>query len=145
VFVLVVSIYREIDYARFAETATRADARIVRIEAIREGKLTRHVLHYEIDHRGKTHRYSDTSGGKTKLEELYTGSFNAFTGDDPPLKVGKTIGLLVNPYSADDHRPDRDKLSLPSALWLTPLLGILFLSSVATFLFWVSHEPSPRR
>ena len=140
-FVLVFSIYREIDYAGFAEAAHRVDARIVRIDAVREGRGTRHTLHYELDHRGKTHRYSDTTGGETKLEELYTGSFNAFTGDDPPLKVGKTIGLLVNPYSADDHRPDREKLTLPSALWLTPLFGIIFLSSVATFLFWAGHEP----
>jgi len=110
VFVLVIAVYREIDYAGFAETATRADARIVRIEAIREGKRIRHVLHYELDHRGKTYRYSDTSGAKTKLEELYTGSFNAFTGDDPPLQVGKTFGVLVNPYSANDHaaRPSAD-------------------------------------
>lgn len=141
VFVLVIAVYREIDYAGFAETALRTDARIVRIEAIREGKRIRHILHYELDHRGKTYRYSDASGAKTKLEELYTGSFNAFTGDDPPLQVGKTFGVLVNPYSADDHRPDRDKLSLPSALWLAPLLGIVFLSSVAAFLFWAGHEP----
>lgn len=141
VFVLVFSIYREVDYAGFAKTATRSDARIVRIEAIREGKGTRHVLHYELDHRGKTYAYSDTTGGDNKLEELYTGSFNAFTGDDPPLKVGKTFGLLVSPYSPDDHRADRDKLTFPTALWLAPLLGIVFLSSIAAFLIWAGYEP----
>jgi hypothetical protein len=141
VFVLVYSVYREVDYAGFAETAVRSEARIVRIDAIREGKGTRRILYYEIDHRGRSHAFKDTTGN-TKLEELYTGTFNAFTGDDPPLEVGKTFGVLVNPYKVEDHRPDRAKLTLRSALWLMPVLAVLFLSSVAVFLFWAGERPA---
>lgn len=140
-FVVIVSIHTELDYARFAETAIHTDARIVKIDAIREGKRLRHVLHYEIDHGGKTYPFTDRAGRETKLEELYSGTFNAFTGDDPPLQAGRTIGLLVNPRDVNDHRPDRAKLSLPSALWLAPLLGVLFLSGVSGFLFYAAREP----
>jgi hypothetical protein len=140
-FVVVASIYTEVDYASFAESAVRIDARIVKIDAIREGKRVRHVLHYEFDHGGKAHHFADTTGPDTKLEELYSGTFNAFTGDDPPLQVGGTIGLLVSPDDANDHRADRAKLTLPSALWAAPVLGVLFLSGVAAFLFWIAREP----
>lgn len=144
VFVLIASIVIEIDYHRFSETALRTDARIVKVDAIREGKRFRHVLHYEIDHGGRTHRFSDTAGRDTKLEELYSGTFNAFTGDDPPLQAGRTIGLLVNPQDVSDHRPDRAKVSLPAVTWLAPLLGVLFLSGVSGFLFWIARELPPR-
>lgn len=141
VFVVIAAVYAEVDYASFAETAIHTDARIVKIDAIREGKRLRHVMHYEFDHGGKTHRFTDTTGPDTKLEELYSGTFNAFTGDDPPLKTGGTIGLLVSPDDAKDHRADRAKLTLPSALWAAPVLGVLFMSGVAGFLFWIAREP----
>lgn len=139
-YLTIYSVYREIDYASFEESAERVDARITRVEAIREGKRYRHILHYAIDLRGRTYDFSDQSGKTTRLEELYTGTFNAFTGDDPPLATGKTFGVLVNPYRPEDHRPDRDKLSLPSALWLVPVLGVSFMSAIAAFLLWVSRE-----
>jgi hypothetical protein len=141
VFVAISSIYTEIEYASFEGTATRASARIAKIDAIREGKRLRHVLHYEFEHGGKTHRFSDKGGRDSKLGELYAGTFNAFTGDDPPLQPGGTIALLVDPKDAKDHRPDRATLPLPSALWIPPLLGVLFMSGVAAFLFWIAREP----
>jgi hypothetical protein len=140
-FVVVAAAYAEIDYASFSKTALRTDARIVKIDAIREGKRVRHVLHYELEHGGKLHRFTDRTGPDTKLEELYSGTFNAFTGDDPPLQVGGMIGLLVSPDDAKNHRADRAKLTLPSALWAAPLLGFFFLSGVAAFLFWIAREP----
>jgi hypothetical protein len=140
VYLTIYAVYREIDYARFEETAERVDARITRVEAIREGKRYRHILHYAIDLRGRTYEYSDQSGKTTRLEELYTGTFNAFTGDEPPLATGKTFGVLVNPYQPEDHRPDRDKLSLPWALWLVPVLGVSFMSAIAAFLLWVGRQ-----
>lgn len=140
-FVALYSVYAEIDYASFSSDAKRVDARIVRIEAIRSGKRLRHVLHYELELGGKKHAFADRGGKDTKLEELYTGSFNAFTTDDPPLAQGKTLGLLVNPDDASDHRPDREKLPDPQFLWIRTLLALLFLSGVAGFLLWAGHEP----
>jgi hypothetical protein len=140
-FVVVASIYTELDYASFSESALRVDARIVKVEPVREGKRVRHILHYEFEHGGKVQSFSDKGGRETKLEELYAGTFNAFTGDDPPLQAGGTIALLVDPNDASDHRADRAKLSLPSAMWAAPLLGVLFLSGVSGFLFWIAREP----
>jgi hypothetical protein len=140
VWVVVFSIYREIDYASFEKSAARVDARITRLEAIKEGRRYRYILHYAIDLGGRSYAYKDESGKTTRLEELYTGTFNAFTGEDPPLATGKTFGVLVNPKQPEDHRPDRDKLSLPSALWLVPVIGVSFLSAVAAFLLWVGRE-----
>lgn len=140
-FVAISSIYTEIEYASFEQTATRLRARIVKIEAVREGKRLRHVLHYEFDHGGKTHRFSDKGARDSKLGELYAGTFNAFMGADPPLRAGGTIALLVDPSDAKGHRPDRATLPLPSALWVPPLLGVLFMSGVAGFLFWIAREP----
>jgi hypothetical protein len=140
-FVAIAFIYNELDYASFSESALRVDARIAKVEAVREGKRLRHILHYDFDHGGKVYGFSDKAGRETKLEELYAGTFNAFSGDDPPLQAGGTISLLVNPTDASDHRADRAKLSLPSVTWAAPLLGVLFLSGVAAFLFWIAREP----
>ena len=63
VFVVIATIVTELDYASFSESALRVDARIAKIDAIREGKRLRHILHYEFEHGGKTHRFSDEGGG----------------------------------------------------------------------------------
>lgn len=141
VFVALYSIYTEIDYASFCNTARRVEARIVKIDVIREGQRLRHVLHYQLELDGRSLLFSDPTPEGTKLEDLYTGSFNAFTSEDPPLAVGKTIGLLVDPDDPRDHRPDRDELPNPQFLWIRTVLALLFLSGVAGVLLWAGREP----
>ena len=65
------ALYAEIDYASFCGNARRIEARIVRIDAVREGQRVRRVLHYQLQLDGKTLTFRDPSADASKLQELY--------------------------------------------------------------------------
>jgi hypothetical protein len=131
----------ERSYARVEESWQRVPARIVRVERVpgSGGKKPHHVVHYEVELRGMKRQFSD-GHGTSKIGEFFLCHADVFEGPSPRVAPGKTIALLVNPASIEEHRPDRAALPRLWMVWLDKALAVLALAAISAVSFWLSRR-----
>jgi hypothetical protein len=128
-------------YARLEASWARVPARIVRVEVVPAsgGKKPHHVVHYEVELGGVKRQFSD-GHGTSRIGEFFLGTPDVLEGPSPRVAPGKTIALLVNPSSIDEHRADRDALPRRWMVWLDKVLTVGLLAAISAVSFWLSRR-----